>query len=245
MLVPLKGNYKIKDFLSLPEIVFMLVFICIFGLIIYIDSYFPKHNISIIKDSEVINIKTNASTVREALNEAGITLDSYCMVIPSVEERLENGDTIQVIRKDFRTVMEEEDILPPPPIIKKTDSISVGINKIIRVARKGIKRKYFLETYYNGKLAKKSIISEKIIMKPRREIALIGIGKHSKQLYLKNMKGIDRPTVSASKDIAPEDSIIYIPKYGYFRVTNISSSSVPELGKKTRVDLENRAYFLK
>jgi len=245
MLIPLKGNCKIRDFLSLPEILFLIVIISTFGFFIYVDHYFPKKNITIIAESSYINVKTQALTVREALNEAGIILDSKSLVVPSVEKKLQEGETIQVIKKSYKTMVEDEVVLPPPPSLKKSDSLENGETKLLVSSRQGVKRKYYLETYYNGELAKKSLISERTIISPRGEILLVGTGYRSKNVYISNKKKFKNRLISADVKTAADGSIIFIPDIGYFKVTNSDDPQLPKLVFRSAVKSQKQAYFLK
>jgi len=132
--------------------------------------------ISLTVDGETYNLNTEATNVRELLNEAGITLDEDDQVQPPPFTPLAGGETITVVRLreeietitssipfDRKTVRNEAMEADDPPLI-------------VQAGKDGLLETTIRIVYKDGLEAERWPTQSITIAEPQDEIVMIGIG---------------------------------------------------------------------
>ncbi|MDD5089955.1 MAG: ubiquitin-like domain-containing protein [Candidatus Wallbacteria bacterium] len=233
MFVPLTGNYRIRELLSSPLAVVMLL-ICVTGMfVIFCDLYSKKCNVTLLLPNYRISLRTSATDVREALSEAGITLEKDDIAIPDLPTRIQDGCVIQVIRKNIRIVRQSFSVPPLDPKIRKTSLLPSGHQVVLGEIRHGRKDIYFQETYFNDRLVTSRQIEEIMVEHPANQVILLGTGERNRlgDLSLSLKSGIiSSNIVSATDDVASRNTMIFVPGFGYFLSgKNGNTAALPQI----------------
>lgn len=130
-----------------------------------------KVNLSI--EGKNIVTKTNAGTVAELLKEEGIEIGENQIVIPSLDSRVYDEETIVVINQSKKTYIQEEEIEYK---VEKEYSIDIpyGEIEIIQKGEKGTLEKIYEQVTKNGIIVSNEKISERITELPVNEKILVG-----------------------------------------------------------------------
>lgn len=126
-------------------------------------------DVAITADGQTISIKTPSCTVKKALKKAGIKLDDDDIVIPELDERLRNGDTIVVKRVEVKYTTEIEKI-PYETKTIRTDELRIGKHGIVQKGKYGKVKNFYKLIYVDGKFYKKKLYKQKVKKKPTTEI---------------------------------------------------------------------------
>jgi hypothetical protein len=131
-------------------------------------------SISILADGDTRNYSVPAdSSVREALASAGIDLGDLDRTEPPSYSRLQNGDSIHVIRvvEEFET--EEVDL----PYISRTlpnEGLPIGEQRLIQNGANGLQEVHYRLLYEDGVLVSRTEFDSGILIQPVDEIIMIG-----------------------------------------------------------------------
>lgn len=144
-------------------------------------NIFPGENIIIRRaipitievDEDILKLDTLSTTVRDAINEAGVTLSHADKISPALEVTLEPDLEIVVTRINFEEITFEEDI--PFETIEKEDKTVLWRKKETKQkGEKGIREKTYKVTYTNGKETNRQLLASKITKKPVPQIEVTG-----------------------------------------------------------------------
>jgi uncharacterized protein YabE (DUF348 family) len=198
--------------------------------------------VSIEVDGGKKNLDTLGTTVRDAVNEAGITLSHADKIAPALDSLLKSGIDIKITRIDFEEIAVEEDIAFQT--VEKEDNTVLWRKKETKQkGEKGVREKTYKITYTNGKETNRQLLGSKITKAPVSQIEVVGtkiiVGKTQTGAATWYENG-DEMT-AASLDFA----------YGkYLRVTNRASgrSVIVQVndsgpyGKGRVIDLNKKAF---
>ncbi|MDD2716218.1 MAG: G5 domain-containing protein [Candidatus Wallbacteria bacterium] len=225
MLIPLSGNYRIRDILSLPLISFLVFLSFTIMFFIACDFLAPKCFVTIMMPDYKLSLLTRAGNVREALNDAGIDLEKNYLVIPDLTSALNSNCVIQVIKVQNQIVCQTSFLSPSTPEIKKTKLLAYGEQRVIWPEQQGKKITYYQETYFNYQMISKKIIKESVINEPQRKLILLGIGDQNLLDNLRLSFQRNGSSQSIQSEISP-DSCLYAPGCGYLYF-NGNKSNLP------------------
>ena len=91
MLIPLTGNYRIRELLSSPLVAALFLLSIIGFFMIFSDIISIKHQVTFVMPDHKLVLLTRACTVREALKSAGIRLEKDFLVIPDLSTAISDS----------------------------------------------------------------------------------------------------------------------------------------------------------
>lgn len=110
-------------------------------------------------------LHTVAETVREAIEEAGVTLSALDRVEPGMDTLIKAVDNIIVLKVEEKIIKEFETI-PFENQIKPNENLEKGFTKVVSKGKDGKKEISIKVVYENGEEVKREIVGEKIIQEP-------------------------------------------------------------------------------
>ncbi len=127
-------------------------------------------------DGEFFNLTSEAATVRELLNEAGIELGDLDEVAPPLFTPLQNGMEITVVRVTESLEVITESI-PFERKFVRTDSMSADDEpQLVQAGKNGLREVTVRIVYQDGIETQRWRANEVIVEEPEDELVMIGIG---------------------------------------------------------------------
>lgn len=114
-----------------------------------------------------------AGTVSEALNLAGVQVDSDDEVYPSSDSYIRPGMSIDYINVDVKYVKDTK-VIGYKEVTREDDSILKGDQEIVQYGEEGEKEIKTKQVYKNGVLSSQEVVSEEVTKEPKNEIIAIG-----------------------------------------------------------------------
>ena len=136
-------------------------------------------NFTLSVDGNVEIITTTKKTVREAFEEAGVSVDITDRVEPSLDAEIEEDMYVTVFRVAERRITVDKEI----PFSSKEvsdSSLKKGSTKIKTKGQNGLKRAVYNVTTENGIEIKRELVSETTVKKPITQIVAVGTGETAK-----------------------------------------------------------------
>ncbi|MGQ0629442.1 MAG: ubiquitin-like domain-containing protein [Sporichthyaceae bacterium] len=129
--------------------------------------------VTVIADGKRLELSTVATSVRQVLVEAGITLDQLDEVSPQMDAAPQDGSKIRVVRVDSKRVTIKVDI--PFEVREIADrSMFRGEQKITRPGVKGVRELTLDLIKRDGLLADKDQIASRVLRKPVAQVVRVG-----------------------------------------------------------------------
>ena len=124
-------------------------------------------------DGQKINLDTLGTSVRDAINEADITLSHADKVAPDINSLLKSDLGIKITRINFEEITASEDIAFQT--VEKEDKTVLWRKKETKQkGEKGIREKTYKITYTNGKETNRQLLGSKIAKPPVSQIEVVG-----------------------------------------------------------------------
>lgn len=120
-------------------------------------------------DNDRTTIKAPKQSIKDLLNNIGISLGEYDKVNPSLEVETQPNLIVSVTRVNKEVVTKEEKI-PYQLITKNSDDLEKGKTKEIQSGEDGIKQVEVERIYENGELVAENVLKESIIKEPVPQI---------------------------------------------------------------------------
>ncbi len=114
-----------------------------------------------------------AGTVSEALNLAGVQVDSDDEVYPSTDSYIRPGMSIDYIKVDVKMVTDTK-IIGYKELTREDDSIMKGDQEVVQYGEEGEMETSTKQVYKNGVLFSQEVVSEEVTKEPQNEIIAIG-----------------------------------------------------------------------
>jgi uncharacterized protein YabE (DUF348 family) len=132
-----------------------------------------ERSVTIMADGRARKIRTNAATVREAVEEAGITLRGQDTTSVKPESFPRDGQTITVLRITGTKEVREETI---PFDVERTDDPSLfrGTEIVERPGQPGLRRATYSLRTVNGVKQKPRRIKSEVVRQPRTQVVKVG-----------------------------------------------------------------------
>ncbi|HLA07649.1 MAG TPA: G5 domain-containing protein [Anaerolineales bacterium] len=131
-------------------------------------------SVNITVDGKTSNIQTpSGSTVRQALDSAGITLQNLDRTTPPVYTVLQNGDTVEItrVKEIFET---EEQVIPFERQVVRNESLPEGESRLVQAGTNGLQELTYRRVLENEIELSKSVVKSVIIKEALPEIMMIG-----------------------------------------------------------------------
>jgi resuscitation-promoting factor RpfB len=130
-------------------------------------------DVTVIADGKQRSLTTTAATIRDVLAAAGVSLRAKDEVNPALSEYPDEGAVIRVVRVDAKRVTVKVDI--PYDVKRVADkSLPKGDEKVDVEGVKGVKQITYALVTRDGKTARKTVVSEKVLRKPKTEVVRYG-----------------------------------------------------------------------
>jgi uncharacterized protein YabE (DUF348 family) len=193
-------------------------------------------------DGEIIELNTLGTTVRDAVNEAGITLSHADKIAPEANAILSAGLDIKITRINFEEIVVEEDIAFQT--VEKEDKTVLWRKKeTTQEGEKGVQEKTYKITYTNGKETSRQLLGSKITKQPVSQIEVVG----TKIVVGKTQTG-DATWYVNGNDLTAAS--LTFAKGKYLRVTNkangksviVQVNDSGPYGKGRVIDLNKKAF---
>jgi uncharacterized protein YabE (DUF348 family) len=131
------------------------------------------HHVTFLADGKRHEVTTTAPTVRTAMAEAGVRLRARDRVTADLARMPIAEQVVGVTRVDGKRVVEEKPI-KFDRVERKSNELFKGQTKVLKKGKVGIRERRFEETYLDGKLDSRKLVSEKVTVKPVTEVLLVG-----------------------------------------------------------------------
>jgi resuscitation-promoting factor RpfB len=131
------------------------------------------HHLTFLADGERHEVTTTAITIRSALAEAGVTLQSRDLIAPSLQTRPSDDLVIAVTRVRGKRVVQESAI-KFKTIQRESKDLFKGTTKVLKPGKVGILVKTFQLTYLDKRLAARHKIDQAVAKRPVTQILLVG-----------------------------------------------------------------------
>jgi uncharacterized protein YabE (DUF348 family) len=131
------------------------------------------HHVTFLADGKRHEVTTTAPTVRTAMAEAGVRLRARDRVTADLARTPIAEQVVGVTRVDGKRVVEEKPI-KFDRVERKSNELFKGQTKVLKKGKVGIRERRFEETYLDGKLDSRKLVSEKVTVKPVTEVVLVG-----------------------------------------------------------------------
>lgn len=142
---------------------------------ITLDVRMP-HHLTFLADGKRHEVTSTATTVRSALDEAGVTLREQDRVSADLASQPFSEQVVSVTRVDGKQVVEEKPI-PFDTVKKKSKDLFEGQTKVLTDGKVGIEARTYRETYLDGKLDSRELVDKKVTADPVTEVLLVGTKK--------------------------------------------------------------------
>jgi 3D (Asp-Asp-Asp) domain-containing protein len=204
-------------------------------------------------DGRVIDLPRTGDTVREALEDAGVTLDADDEVSPTLESTLADGASVRVRRVRF-VEREVEARIPFRTAIRPTTrAVNPYHPTVLKEGRSGLKRLTYRVKMVDGVEVEKSPVAEVIVREPvtqvviARKPAQLGsrgayVGKRTFTMVATaydpgpgscgrfadgktaNGKRAGYGIIAVDPKVIPLGSKLYVPGYGYGIAADVGSA---------------------
>ena len=158
-------------------------------------------NFTLSVDGNVEIITTTKKTVREAFEEAGVSVDITDRVEPSLDAEIEEDMYVNVFRVAERRMTVDKEI----PFSSKEvsdSSLKKGSTKIKTKGQNGLKRVVYNVTTENGIEVKREVVTETTIKKPVTQIVAVGTAEIAKNTQKSTSSGKKTVTANAGSTLS-------------------------------------------
>ncbi len=116
--------------------------------------------------NEIVSIY---STVGDILKDQNIELDEDDYTYPHIDQEVAPGAEIAIFKVE--KIMEEvEEVIPFQKLVKKTDELDIGNERLAQEGENGLKKIKISKTYENGQLVKEEVVDEIVVKEAVPEI---------------------------------------------------------------------------
>ena len=131
------------------------------------------HHVTFLADGKLHEVTTTAPTVRSALTEAGVRLRPQDRVTADLAALPYSEQVVGITRVDGKRVVQEKPIRFEV-VKRKSDKLYKGTTKVLEGGKVGIIEKRYEETYLDGKLDSRRLVSQQVTVKPVTQVVLVG-----------------------------------------------------------------------
>ncbi len=129
--------------------------------------------VTVVADGKTRELSTVATSVRQVLLEAGVSLGAQDEINPQLDAAPKDGATIRVVRVDARRLTVMVDI--PFEIRELPDKTMFrGEQKVIKKGVKGVKELTVDLLSKDGKVAKRDTVASRVLKKPVTQVQRVG-----------------------------------------------------------------------
>ncbi|MDQ0775191.1 uncharacterized protein YabE (DUF348 family) [Streptomyces aurantiacus] len=132
-----------------------------------------ERTVTVMADGRARKVRTNAATVREAVDEAGVTLHGQDTTSVPPESFPRDGQTVTVLRITGMKEVREESI---PFEVRRTDDPELfrGTEVVERAGQPGLRRVTYALRTVNGVQQKPRRLKSEVVHEPRAQVVKVG-----------------------------------------------------------------------
>ncbi len=129
--------------------------------------------VTVMADGRTRTLRTNAATVREVIEEAGIGLHGQDITSVPLDSFPRDGQTVTVLRVSGTREIHEEQI---PFAVERAEDPTLfkGTEVVVQAGRPGLRRDTYLLRIVNGVREKPRRETSEVVRKPRKQIVKVG-----------------------------------------------------------------------
>jgi uncharacterized protein YabE (DUF348 family) len=131
-------------------------------------------------------IRTTAATVADLLVEQGVTLGGFDRVKPALTKRLKKSSHVKIYRVTVTTSTVLAEAVPFTVIKQKNPALARGTKNNLVAGQVGSSDRTYQVTTVNGKVTKKELLSEVVLVAPVAQV--VEVGTKGPALNLKRLK---------------------------------------------------------
>jgi uncharacterized protein YabE (DUF348 family) len=134
----------------------------------------PKKLTLVIAGKKAVTRTIPALTVEDALSELGVEPDANDDTKPAIEHQVDDGD--RVVFTDVRSTKKrvQAEAIDFETIEREDDSMIEGETSVVREGREGARDVTYRLVFHNGELAKRKVLSQKVLREPVASIVEVG-----------------------------------------------------------------------
>jgi len=134
----------------------------------------PKKLTLVIAGKKAVTRTIPALTVEDALSELGVEPDANDDTKPAIEHQVDDGD--RVVFTDVRSTKKRvrAEAIDFETIEREDDSMIEGETSVVREGREGARDVTYRLVFHNGELAKRKVLSQKVLREPVASIVEVG-----------------------------------------------------------------------
>jgi len=160
--------------MSVKRLVVLLIITCAAVLLLLAGCQPTRHrDVTILVDGQRRIISTDARTVRDALQEAGVKLGELDRTEPDLWVEVEPAMTITVIRVEERFITERQ-VLPFAHRTVKSEGIPEGETRLLQLGANGEEEITYKITFENGVEVNRVEVRRTVLSEPVDEIMVVG-----------------------------------------------------------------------
>ncbi|MCR4406540.1 MAG: G5 domain-containing protein [Anaerolineae bacterium] len=195
---------------------------CIVIWLLLMGCHPTRHrDVTILLDGQRRVISTEAYTVRDVLQEAGVRLGDLDRVEPDLYAEIEPGMTISVVRVEERYITERQ-VLPFAHRTVKSEGIPEGETRLIQLGVNGEEELLYKITFENGVEVSRVEVRRTVLVEPVDEITVVG-------------------TVGVAQSVPIQGTLAYISAGNAWLMRGVSGGRQP---LTTAGDLDGRVFDL-
>lgn len=130
-------------------------------------------------DGNIEIITTTKKTIREAFEEAGVSLGESDRVEPELDSLVEEGMNVSVYRVAYQEISVDSEIAFTTREVSDS-TLAKGTTRIKTKGVNGLKRTRYAITTENGTEIKREILSEVVVSQPKAQVVAVGTGQAKK-----------------------------------------------------------------
>lgn len=131
-------------------------------------------NVTLEYDGSIATVITTKKKIKDVLSAADVAVNPDDIVTPSLDENVNEGDTIKVVRVTIDEQKTTESI--PFPVSKvKEKKLYVGESKVLQEGVEGVKEVTTKTVYHDGVPFGEAEVTEQIISEPTEKIVAEGV----------------------------------------------------------------------
>lgn len=118
-------------------------------------------------------VETEAQTVREVVEEAGVVLGELDRVEPDLWEGVQHGMVIRVIRvEEVREIKVQK--IPFERRVIKDEALDVEESRLMQDGAEGEEEVVYLVTYEDGEEVARKVVARRVVLEPMPEVKVVG-----------------------------------------------------------------------
>ncbi|MBN1933699.1 MAG: G5 domain-containing protein [Anaerolineae bacterium] len=133
-----------------------------------------SNQVTVHVDGRDIPLSTNVLTVREALEEADVTVGTEDRVQPDLWVEIQDGMTVRVIRVQEEVLVEREMVAYTQQTIK-SEALPVGERKLLQAGQNGEVEVTYRLRFEDGVEVARTVLQRAVVKEPSAQIIAVGV----------------------------------------------------------------------